>query len=507
MMNTTVLSSTTAESSSCDTPQAFPPPTALILLASEQLWPNLHSIEYWKGSLKHIFIYHTHDERFSVRPAQRLLRFCRIRCPHVEVICADGDGKPESVVTHIETWQEQYPQHRWVINATGGTKLMFLGAASLIGRPNVAVIYRELEGYWYHVTTHNGYLQTLSLDIPLDTTDSIPVADLLDVLWGDEESQVQSQPPQPLDVRGLTQALIHHQGDWRTAFGACGVPLASGDSAGRLFEQYVAAALLALGVPPHNVVCNSTIMSRAGQALQEIDIVVNYRSRVYVLDCKLHSEDSQGSRAVPLMQQIRDLSDTIRRLGGVGAVGVLIRPNWTFSDEERTFAQDRGLHVLDRRTLGSFFDELARIFRITPLPPALHEAQNLWQNPVIQECIFPGNNRTALMARSVVQVGNRSPQALDSIVDLENLMREWSETLGQNWSACHLWNSYYILRYDQRDGQKDIRQLVDWIQRYMRCETSNNPWKSKSGNTGYWQFEAAPGEVNRFFRQYVGRNL
>ncbi len=506
MMDTPVMSPAHAISMSCDLEHSLPAPTALILLASEQLWPNLHSIEYWRGSLQSIFIYHTDDERRSVIPAQRLLRFCELRCPHVQTFCDDGDGKPESVVAQIEIWQERHPHHQWVINATGGTKLMFLGAASLIGRPQVAVIYRELNGSWYHLTDHNGFLQTFPLDIPLDTTDSIPVTDILDVLWADEESQIQSLPPPSLDVQALTQALIRHRGDWIAAFKSCGVSLAPGDSAGRLFERYIAAVLLALGLHPHNVACNAIKMSRKGQALQEIDIVVNYRSRLYVLDCKLHSDDNQTTRQVPLMQQIRDLSDTIRRLGG-GAIGVMLRPNWTFSDDEQTFALDRGLHVLDRSTLGNFFQALADIFEIDPLPPVLQTTQSLWQNPVLQECIFPGNKRMASIARLMVQSGNQLHLTPNGIVDLENLLREWSETLTQNWSICHLWKNDYLLRYDQRQGSGSIHQLVAWIQKTLPCEEPGRAWSSKTGSTGYWRFRATPEAVSKFFGQYVGQNL
>ncbi|MCX8139249.1 MAG: hypothetical protein N3E46_06160, partial [Gemmataceae bacterium] len=312
-MNTETPSAAPTESIASDTSQAFPPPTALILLASEQLWPNVESVEYWKDSLQHIFIYHTEDERRSVLPAQRLGHFCQARCPHVQVDYADGDGKPESVVAKIEGWLVQYPQYQWVINATGGTKLMFLGAASLIGRPHVSVIYRELNGSWYHLTNHNGYLETLPLDIPPQVTDRIPLETLLQTLWWDEGTVIDLRHPKPLDIVRLTQLLIQHEGKWREAFTACGVPLGSGDKGGILFERYVAGALLALGVPHENIACNVIKRTCAGQVLHEIDIVVNHQSRIYVLDCKLQGEGNGGGRGAQLMQQIRNLSDTVRQ--------------------------------------------------------------------------------------------------------------------------------------------------------------------------------------------------
>jgi hypothetical protein len=498
-MNAETPPAAPAESSASDTSQAIPPPTTLILLASEQLWPNVESVEYWKNSLQHIFIYHTEDERRSVLPAQRLEKFCQARCSHVRVDYADGDGKPESVVAKIEAWLEQYPRHQWGINATGGTKLMFLGAASLIGRPHVSVIYRELKGPWYHLTNHNGYLETLLLNIPPHVTDRIPLETLLGTLWWDEGTEIKLRPPEPLDILRLTQLLIQHQGNWREAFTACGVPLEAGDKGGILFERYVAGALLALGIPPQNIACNVIKRTCAGQVLHEIDIVVNYRSRIFVLDCKLQGEgNGGGGRGTQLMQQIRNLSDTVRQLGGVGAVGVLLRPNRTFFDEERTYAEGLGLCVLDRSKLSTFFEELARILGIPSVPAVLQNAQNLWQNPVIAERVFPGSQRTYQMARSSSDSG---------IMVLDNFLREWSDTLGQNWAVCQLWVNYYFLRYDQSSGQRNIRQITRWIQQNIPGITSREPWESGTKATGYWLFQATLEDVNRFFNQYVGRDL
>ncbi|MBA2227594.1 PDDEXK family nuclease [Thermogemmata fonticola] len=510
-MNTETPSAAPTESIASDTSQAFPPPTALILLASEQLWPNVESVEYWKDSLQHIFIYHTEDERRSVLPAQRLGHFCQARCPHVQVDYADGDGKPESVVAKIEGWLVQYPQYQWVINATGGTKLMFLGAASLIGRPHVSVIYRELNGSWYHLTNHNGYLETLPLDIPPQVTDRIPLETLLQTLWWDEGTVIDLRHPKPLDIVRLTQLLIQHEGKWREAFTACGVPPEKEDNnSGHLFERYVAAILLAIGVPPQNIARNvrkegkqsqqKNDPKKGGQHLHEIDIVVNHQSRIYVLDCKLQGEGNGGGRGAQLMQQIRNLSDTVRQLGGVGAVGVLLRPNRTFFDEERTYAEGIGLRVLDRSKLSTFFEELARILGIPTVPAVLQNAQQLWQNPVFAERVFPGSPRTHQIARSSSESG---------IVGLENYLCEWSRTLGQNWAVCQLWDNYFLLRYDQRKGQGNIHQIARHLPQNIGCINSESEqlWTSGTGDTGYWLFQANPEDVRRFFKPYVGRDL
>lgn len=389
---------------------------------------------------------------------------------------------------------------------------MFLGAASLIGQPHVSVIYRELHGPCYYLANHNGYLETLSLNIPPQVTDRIPLDTLLRTLWWDEGREIELSPPQPLDITQITQALIEHRGDWLNAFKACGVPLNAGDKGGFLFERYVAGALLALGLPPQNVACNVKKRTHAGQYLHEIDIVVNHRSRIYVLDCKLRipkseTEQTGKKRNPESMQQIRNLSDTVRQLGGVGAVGVLLRPNLTISGDIRAYAEDIGLRILDWHSLGRFFKELARILEIRSAPPELLEVQRMWQNPLYARRVFPPNRRPDWMIQSVLSSTKSNDQSAVSIVDLENLLREQSKILGQNWIICRLWGNYYYLRYDQREGQSDIHQIAERIQQNMRCVSSHEPWTSETGNTGYWQFQASPEDVKQFFGQYVGWNL
>ena len=46
----------------------------MILLASEQLWPNIHGLLHWhecETGLTDLFIYHISDEQRSRQPAQR----------------------------------------------------------------------------------------------------------------------------------------------------------------------------------------------------------------------------------------------------------------------------------------------------------------------------------------------------------------------------------------------------------------------------------------------------
>src|SRR5262249_61628718 len=40
-------------------------PTAMAVLASEQLWPNVHGLVHWNQSLAHLCVYHTDHEKLS----------------------------------------------------------------------------------------------------------------------------------------------------------------------------------------------------------------------------------------------------------------------------------------------------------------------------------------------------------------------------------------------------------------------------------------------------------
>ena len=71
-------------------------PTALVLLASEQLWPNIHSIEHWAKGLRRVLIYHTPDQFKSAEPARKLAWFCKER-HKLDATLAEGDGNPEAV--------------------------------------------------------------------------------------------------------------------------------------------------------------------------------------------------------------------------------------------------------------------------------------------------------------------------------------------------------------------------------------------------------------------------
>ena len=163
-------------------------PAAMVVLASEQLWPNIHGLVHWQehaSGLNDLCIYYTDDQQRSAQPARRLMTFCRELYPKVR-ICVPAKAlgiTPADVQRQIRKWQEELPGRRWVINATGGLKLMFAGALECLELPDTEVVYRELSGDWYHITRTRGGIATQPFAVSAAETDSIPVESLVKAQW------------------------------------------------------------------------------------------------------------------------------------------------------------------------------------------------------------------------------------------------------------------------------------------------------------------------------------
>ena len=88
-----------------------------------------------------------------------------------------------------------------------------------------------------------------------------------------------------------------------------------------------------------NLQKNLILRGSEGQVLHEIDIVANHRGRILIFDCKLRAEEEEGDVVEPITSQIRQFAHTQRQLGGLGARGILIRPNRWIEQELSDMAQ------------------------------------------------------------------------------------------------------------------------------------------------------------------------
>lgn len=343
----------------------------MVVLASENLWPNLQGLTHWLehgGGVSTLFVYFTDDERRSHLPALRLRRLVSRLYKEIKVVLHDSSGTilPEDVERAISQWMKEYPHREWVINVTGGTKLMTAGALGSSDRTGVEIVYRELNGKWYGLSSPKpGRFTSREIQIDESGTERIPVEELVRLQFPSlDQDRWDYDEPSPLPVLDMVRAGVRTDWDWAQVFKAVGAGEAS---PGFLFEQFVAAVLLELGV--RNIVINLKQIQGLGIYRQEVDIVANHRNRLFLIDCKL------GPGQNSLIVQFSDLANRVRSFGGLSATGVLLRPERAIAAKTREFGEEYArIKIFGKKQMPELLPELARIFGV-PMTESLEQCQ------------------------------------------------------------------------------------------------------------------------------------
>lgn len=405
---------------------------AMVVLASEQLWPNILALVHWQkdaGGLGDLCIYYTDDPHRSADPARRFAAFCQRLYPPIRVHLPRraGESSARGVLEQIAQWQEELPGRRWIIHATGGTKLMFAGAVQAAALPDTQVVYRELSGQWYRITHQDGGIVAVPLAVADTETDFLPVQPLIEVHYCPRpEARWEMVPAQRLPIAQLTQAGVALDWNWPKMFCHCG--LRGDQPAGFLFEQFVAACLLELGIA--QVALNARLTLGAGQCLQEIDILANHHGRLLIVDCKLRTAAEEGSRVEGFTSQVRQ-ADTIRRqIGGSAAKFLLLRPGRFLSEAETQLAESFHLDVLSASQSLDFFRLLARFCDVPePLPPELQSAQT---------ALDAARHNGALEALGTSHWLPGATEPLRGILQVGSHLDKLMEQLRQDWIAYRI---------------------------------------------------------------------
>jgi len=440
---------------------------AMVMLASAQLWPNLHGLIHWHkpengGPLKHVCICHTASP-VSFEPARRLKRFCNEYDPRIKVHlpATPCNLTPDGVRDQVACWRAGLPDSNWVINATGGNKLMFAGAAEFASRTDTTVVYREVgDNTWFRLTFDSGALQAHELAIAPDETDSIPVEKLIDAQWQPTpETRWEFTDPERLDVARLVQAGIQFDWSWKKAFGAAGYEQHASEQNGVLFERFIAAVLLEMGI--ENVRCNATLRGATGTPLQEIDLIANHHGRLLVLDCKMRSrEDHEKGKVEGITSQIRQAETTCRRLGGLGAQGVLIRPCVELGDDERSLANAYRLQVIDLGHSRHLLRKLAEFVALPDLPQKLQACEKLVDSHVRRTGDANAYCQTGYRAKAR-PLPDGNPLAL---FDVDQRLKEHRRAMEQDWVAYFVDNRIYVHAANPKSlNETEIREALDAI--------------------------------------------
>ena len=348
--------------------------TALVVFANEDLWSSLQSIAYFQEHerLDGVFIYQTVDRR-SALPAERLRKFCSRRWPTLRVVLPGEPGAAGAakVAERVADWRRFRPDvTRWVVDATGATRAMLGGIASVLATDKAfEAIYRDTDGSWQALRPVGaGQLEaaTLAKPIPADVTDSLPVTELIEILASDvaEIRFRDSRAPEPLtpeEIGRLVMAGSKCNWDWSRMYA---VAL---NRPGRLeefaFEDFVAAALLAMGI--RNVRVNLKVVQTGPKHLETVlDLVVNRRGQLFVFDCRARDEQRDPGPPAPLVA-----------LEGLWPVCVALRPNRWATDAERILSTlGSRAHVIDADGSRHLFSWLGGLMGVNP-PAGLRELE------------------------------------------------------------------------------------------------------------------------------------
>lgn len=340
----------------------------MVVLASEQVWPVLsglmHAVE--RKGVTQLHVIHTDDERKSKRPAENIRSFCeknqnRFKTVFPVYLHQISDTRTESVSEKLnDIFKNHGTVNSWLINATGGTKLMFLGAVSSVNDPAVSVVYREIDGTWFQIEYSGKELLTKPFQVPAANLDTFPLESLIELQASGAASNVFSiEPAKRYPLLQILQNGPDTGWNWKEMFSKAGFEMNKIGSL--LFEEFVAGCILKLGV---SQVCTNLTLRDSGQALQEVDVIALYRERIYIFDLKLETE--QSGTKIPFITQIGQADEVRRTLGGLGAKCILVRPGMNIPENQKNLAKKLGLEIWDRKVCRAFFQNLSALFGMEP---------------------------------------------------------------------------------------------------------------------------------------------
>ncbi|MCS6977097.1 MAG: hypothetical protein NZM31_08845 [Gemmatales bacterium] len=377
---------------------------------------------------------------------------------------------------------------------------MFAGVLDCLDLPETEVVYRELRGdEWYRLTRGPDGVQTEPFDVPLDVTDDIPVEALVGCQWKPANGTWTTEKPHHLRVADLVRQARAHNWNWQEAFKACNLP--SQDQLGVLFERFVAASLLALGIKQVARNCRLWV---GDKTLLEVDLVANHGGRLLIIDCKLRRREDK--RVEGITSQIRQAAEIRRRLGGLAAELLLLRPGMTLSEEERQIAESHGLKVLDASCTLQFFQHLWTFVGGTGgLPKEAAEAQAYLD-------VAAKEGDLEALAGSIRGPLGDSPVPIRTILDFDailNDVRNFVALQGQDWVVYKLQGAYVLCGYtEEKLSPQDLKAMVS---KHFAIAKIKQIQRSNTG-LSFWTTLEIPTKddiekLHDLLRSYTGKRL
>jgi len=344
-------------------------PVVLVVLASEQLWPNLESICLYRESLRHLVILHTSDRHKSGQPAQALAAIAQKQF-NIEAERMRVGPQPRDVTAAVAQVIRRFKEgpEGIVLNATCGTKLMTAGILRWVDAPGTATIYREFEGTWYRLRRDRDgrSITAAALRTEPNPTDVLDIRLLLKVAWSPVKAEVDAADLPDLPIDQIAATLAKHAREGRRAWIRAFRQVAPGhmkkrsrpSDAGGLFEAFVAGCVRQLGAT--NGILNVEFR-RGHTSLQELDVVVNSGGRIVIVDCKI-GRPSGDLRLLQEAAQIR------QQVGGLSAGCVVLRPDKPCSQPLQWLSDFLRIRFVPRERIGRLCHILGECLGVRELP-------------------------------------------------------------------------------------------------------------------------------------------
>ncbi|MFT4263473.1 MAG: hypothetical protein QM572_08840 [Nocardioides sp.] len=331
----------------------------LVIHAGYRLWPQLDALAQWGDQLEELRLVLAYGDDEEGGPAQRIERFVAEFLPHLKVTRVGTVYDDDPQQTAIAIAAATADRGPWIVDISGGTRLMFAGGVLAASRlPDLAVVFRDTAGPWYQIARDG---EAVPLEgISTRAIERFTVQGLLEVTWADEDRRVRiAQPPIEPEIWTAAQnVLAKPERSWRNELEQATSAITRRQSArpdgGLLFERFVLSLLRQMGVAEDDSAVGVKLTDD-GSPVQEVDIVVNSNGWLHVIDCKIH--DGKPRRAFhppgrydppPLGTQVREAFATRRLLGDGGDQFILLRPNMVIREEFRSLCGEYQINVVDK---------------------------------------------------------------------------------------------------------------------------------------------------------------
>lgn len=485
-------------------------PIRIVLLVSEQLTPALefvlHAAHRWGRQLQAVHLYCTKDVQRSIEPANRLQhslqRWLKARGLPATVTQVQGGVSPDEVREGLLQCFEAAPDCHWLVNVTGGNKIMSAAAIEFslaTDLPSCRVLYKEIDGQWLQLSLRpeDEMLHTQVLHAAHDV--DVPPVQTLDTLLSVEElvrvqfSEQHHQTSQAVLPMPLLPALLEVEAqawDWRAAYPL--MPNVKAVSGGDGFERFIAAGLQACGMRVrHSLKIHDTAASH--KPVREIDVVACHRGRLVCIDIKLPNAEQEAKGT-----QLADIADLARKLGGSAALGLALRPGWPADTETTRLAKALNVRVLTQDDAPQVFTQLLQaIDKQLALPAevlAVETQLQAWAKlgyPVLSD------RRHLVASRAVSEAG---------LLSVSHLLQDIAPRQQRGWVLAHLPSGDVLVWIDKKSSHNPAWTLA-LENRVLNCLRGLGQWQALSNGTAIFSGllrHPKPKELEQHLRQLLG---